>query len=167
MRIRTRWQTVTWSGLLLLGGFYVFGATNDLVADARSGIPTDHTGTFDAVAGTGWATTRHTTPGTAAYITLLERGYAVHELVFAILFLITLAIPYRRGQRWAWFACWTPTVANLGYALTFGVHDPAIRYRSLVALIALPALLLAHLTAFFGRRSVGAPRGGWRVSRPR
>jgi hypothetical protein len=150
---RPRWQTAAWVGLLLLGGFYVFGATNDLIADARTGIPTDHTGTFASVAGTGWDAARHGTPGTTAYITLLERGYALHELVFAILFLTILAIPFRHRQRWAWWACWTPTIANLGYALTFGAHDAAIGYRSLVALFALPLLLLAHIRAFFTRRT--------------
>jgi hypothetical protein len=150
----SRWLTAAWVGLLLLGGFYVFGSINDLLADGRTGLPADHTGTFASVAGTGWAAERHAAPGTAAYITLLERGYALHELVFAILFLTVLAIPFRRGQRWAWFACWTPVIANLGYALTFGAHDAAIGYRSLVALIALPVLLLVQVPAFFRRSHV-------------
>lgn len=168
MSIGTRWQTAAWIGLLLLGGFYIFGATNDLIADARVGIPTDHTGTFGSVAGTSWTTAQHATPGTTAYITLLERGYALHELVFAILFLTILAIPFRRRQRWAWFACWTPTIANLGYALTFGAQDPAIRYRSLIALIALPVLLLALVPAFFGRRPERpGPEPGFSVPSPR
>ncbi len=149
---RSRWLTAAWVGLLLLGGFYGLGAVNDLLADARTGLPADHTGTFTAVAGSGWATARHTAPGITAYITLLERGYALHELVYAILFLTILAIPFRHRHRWAWFACWTPTIANLGYALTFGTHDTTIGYRSLIALIALPLLLLAHIPAFFTRR---------------
>ena len=45
---RSRWLTAAWIGLLLFGGFYIFGATNDLLADARTGLPTDHTGTFTA-----------------------------------------------------------------------------------------------------------------------
>ena len=151
-RNRSRWLTAAWIGLLLLGGFYLFGATNDLLADARTGLPTDHTGTFAAVSGSSWATVRHNSPGVTAYVTLLERGYALHELVYAILFLTILAIPFRHRQRWAWFACWTPTIANAGYALSFGTHDTAIGYRSLIALIALPLLLLAHIPAFFGRR---------------
>jgi hypothetical protein len=148
---RSPWQTAAWIGLLLLGGLYLFGATNDLIADSRTGIPTDHIGTFTSIAGTNWDVAQHTASGATAYITLLERGYALHELVFAILFLTILAIPFRHRQRWAWFACWTPTIANLGYALTFGAHDTAIGYRSLIALIALPVLLLAHIPAFFIR----------------
>ncbi len=139
----TTLKNASWIGMLLLGGFYVFGATNDLIADARTGLPADHTGTFTAVTGTRWSTAQPTAP----YITLLERGYALHELVFAILFLIVLAIPFRQGRRWAWFACWAPTIGNVGYALTFGTHDTAIGYRSLIALVALPVLLLTHLLA--------------------
>jgi hypothetical protein len=147
MRI-SRLFTAAWVGLLLLAGLYLFGATNDLLADARTGLPTDHTGTFTAVTATTWSRTA----ATAGYITLLERGYALHELVFAILFLVILAIPFRQRHRWAWYACWTPTIANFGYALTFGTHDPTVGYRALIALIALPVLLLIHIPAFFIRR---------------
>jgi hypothetical protein len=52
-------------------------------------------------------------------------------------------------------ACRTPTIANVGYALSFGAHDTAIGYRSLIALIALPAMLLVHIPAF-----LLAPRSG-------
>ncbi|HKT02806.1 MAG TPA: hypothetical protein VJT31_25015 [Rugosimonospora sp.] len=149
----SRILTAAWIGLLLLAGLYLFGAANDLLADARTGLPTDHTGTFTAVTGTTWSRTAPT----AGYITLLERGYALHELVFALLFVVLLAVPFRRRNRWAWYACWTPTIANLGYALTFGAHDPAVGYRALVALIALPVLLLMHVPAFFARP--GQPRG--------
>ena len=61
-RHRTRWQTAAWVGLLLLGGFYLFGATNDLIADGRTGIPTDHTGTFTSMADIGWDAAQHTIP---------------------------------------------------------------------------------------------------------
>jgi hypothetical protein len=84
---------------------------------------------------------------------LLERGYAIHELMFAILFLLILAVPFRARQRWAWWTCWTITIANLGYALTFGAHDSKVLAYSMVALIGLPLLLLAHAREFFGTRA--------------
>lgn len=94
-------------------------------------------------------------PGTARYITLLERGYALHELTFALLFLLIVAIPFRHRQRWAWWAAWTPMIANLGYTLTFGVHDHTILTRSLIVDIALP-VLLAHIPLFFRRQPPGS-----------
>jgi hypothetical protein len=75
--------------------------------------------------------------------------YALHELTFALLFTLILVFPFRRLQRRAWWAAWLPVIAYLGYTLTFGAHDQAILTRSLVADIALPALLLAYIPASF------------------
>ncbi len=148
--IRTRgWSLVGLVLLVLLGGFYVFGVASDLISDAGHGIPVDHDGTYTALAGSGFDQTQATAPGVAGYITLLERGYALHELTFAVLFLVIVVIPFRRRQRWAWWTCWLLMIANLGYTLTFGVHDPTILTRSLIADIALPVLLLTHIPAFF------------------
>jgi hypothetical protein len=135
--------------MLLLGAFPALSSLLDLLADFRTGLPSDHAGTFMAVAGTHWSQAQASTPGTARYITLLERGYALHELTFALLFLLIVAIPFRRRQPWAWWAAWILMIANLGYSLTFGVHDHAILIRSLIVDIALPVVLLAHIPLFF------------------
>lgn len=149
---RTRgWALAGLILLLLLALVYVFGAVNDLVADARNSLPVDHDVTFTALTRTSFAQTQSTAPGVARYVTLLERGYALHELTFALLFIVLLVIPFRRRQRWAWWTAWLLMIANLGYTLTFGVHDATILGRSLVADIALPVLLLAHIPAFFPR----------------
>ena len=66
-----------------------------------------------------------TTRGIASYISVMERGYALHELTFALLFIVFLAVPFRRRQRWAWWVAWLPIIANLGYTFTFGAHDHA------------------------------------------
>jgi hypothetical protein len=71
-------------------------------------------------------------------------------LTFALLFIALIAIPFRRRQRWAWWAAWLPMIANLGYTFTFGVHDHTILARSLIADIVLPVLLIAHIPVFFG-----------------
>lgn len=141
------WQTASWIGLLLLGAFNLYAAAADLIADAGAGLPGDHTGTFTAVTGQTWVSFKAVQPGFAHYITLAERGYAMHELVFAILFLAIVAIPLRAGQRWAWWACWAVSIAYLGYTLTFGIHDHTILARSLIGVIALPILLLAQIPA--------------------
>jgi hypothetical protein len=148
---RSWWLTAAWAGLLLFGAFNMFAAVMDLVATAGSGLPSDHTSTFAKVAGTTWSTVKAAQPGTARYVTLLERGYALHELTFAILFLAIVAVPFRARQRWSWWTCWALLIAYAGYALTFGAHDPAILPRSLIGLVGLPVLLLVHLPAFFHR----------------
>jgi hypothetical protein len=160
-RLPTRgWPLAGLTLLLLLALFYVYGAVNDLVADAGQGLPGDHRGTFSALTGTNFAHIKVTTPGIANYLTLLERGYALHELTFAFLFIALLMIPFRRRQRWAWWAAWILMIANLGYTFTFGIHDSTVLGRSLIADIALPVLLLAHIPAFFGRHPKGRSRFG-------
>ena len=149
--------TIAWALLLVLGAFYLFAPISDLAADARAGIPSDHGGTFATVAGVPWETARQTAAGPTRYVTLLEVAYAVHELVFGILFIIIVAIPFRQRQRWAWWAGWAPMLANITYSLTFGRHDAMILYRSLIADIALPILLLIHIPAFFRSAKVTAP----------
>jgi hypothetical protein len=152
-RAAPRYLQVAWILLLVLGAFFLFAALSDLAADARVGLPSDHLGAFATLAGHPWSAVRATSPGVTKYITMLEVAYAVHELVFGILFLAVLAIPFRRGARWAWWACWAVMFANITYALTFGAHDTTIFARSLIALIGLPVLLLVSAPAFFGRHA--------------
>lgn len=104
-----------------------------------------------------WDAAKRSAHGTTQYITLLEVAYAFHELVFALLYLIIVAIPFRRGMRWAWWACWVVEIANLAYLFTFGRHDSTIFARALVAAVALPVLpvlLLAAAPGFLGRWTV-------------
>jgi hypothetical protein len=150
----SRGWTVAWILLLLLGAFNAFASVSDLLATRGSGLPSDHTGSFQRLSGTNWTTLKAGQPGTAHYITVLERGYALHELTFAVLFLAIVAIPFRARRRWAWWACWAVLIAYLGYALTFGAHDPAIAPRAWGASAALVVLLLVHIPEFF---SASAP----------
>jgi len=145
-----RWFTAAWILLALIGLFNVFASVNDFVATKNAGLPSDHTGTFGKLSGTTWAGFKAAHSGAASYISLLERGYALHELTFAILFL-AIAIPFRARQRWAWWTCWALLIAYLGYVLTFGAHDSAILPRSLIGAIGLPVLLIVSAPAFFRR----------------
>lgn len=77
----------------------------------------------------------------------------MHELVFGLLFLLIVAIPFRRRARWAWGACWIPMLANLTYTFTIAHFSTMTLIYSLIADIALPILLLVHIPAFFGKAS--------------
>lgn len=147
-----RWFTTALVLLALIGAFNIFASVNDLISTDSSGLPSDHTGAFAKLSGATWTSFRSAHSGAASYVSLLERGYALHELTFAILFLAILAFPFRARQRWAWFTCWALLIAYLGYTLTFGAHDSAILPRSLIGAIGLPVLLLVSAPAFFGSR---------------
>lgn len=146
-----RYLLVAWILLLLLGGLFLFGSLSDLVADVRVGLPSDHLEAFRALAGMTWASAQQTASGVTRYVTTLEIAYAVHELVFGLLFLIIVAIPFRRRARWAWWACWVPMLANLTYTFTIAHFSTTALAYSLVADVALPILLLLHVPAFFGK----------------
>jgi len=141
---------VTWILLLLLGAFFLFASVSDLVADARTGLPSDHLEAFHTIAGVPWTSAKLSSPKLTQYVTLLEVTYAVHELVFGLLFLIIVAIPFRRRTRWAWWACWIPLLANLTYTFAIAHYSTTTLGYSLIADVALPALLLLHVPAFFG-----------------
>jgi hypothetical protein len=150
---QSRFQLVAWILLLLLGVFFLFAALSDLAADARAGLPSDHLEAFHTLAGMTWATAQQTSPAITHFVTLLEVTYAVHELVFGLLFLLIVAIPFRRRARWAWWACWIPMLANLTYTFAIAHASSTTLLYSLIADIALPILLLVHIPAFFGRAS--------------
>lgn len=87
--------------------------------------------------------------GPARYIRQLEYGYALHELTFALLFLVLVAFPVRTGQRWAWLACRLILIATVGYTLTFAHYSGKTLAYSLIPDIAIPVFLLAQAPRFW------------------
>ena len=144
-----RYLLVAWILLLLLGVLFLFASLSDLIADARTGLPSDHLEAFRVITGVTWNSAKLSSPKITQYVTLLEVTYAVHELVFGLLFLIIVAIPFRRRTRWAWWACWVPMLANLTYTFTIAHYSTTTLIYSLIADVALPVLLLLHIPAFF------------------
>jgi hypothetical protein len=109
-----------------------------LAADARTGLPSDHLEAFHTIAGVTWTSAKLSSPKITQYVTLLEVTYAVHELVFGLLFIIIVAIPFRRRARWAWWACWVPMLANLTYTFAIAHYSTTTLVYSLIAVVALP-----------------------------
>jgi hypothetical protein len=148
---------IGWIGLTLVGALMVFAVASDLAADHKTGIPSDHVGTFSKLAGQPFAAVASSSPGVARYVTTLEVGYALHELTFALLFLVLVLVPVRRGRAWGWWACWAVMIANIGYTATFGAHDPTILTRSLAADVAVPVFLLLCAPRALGRGQMAGP----------
>ncbi len=142
---------IAWILLLLLGAFFLFASVSDLIADARTGLPSDHLEAFHTITGMTWNSAKLLSPRITQYVTLLEVTYTVHELVFGLLFLIIVAIPFRQRSRWAWWACWIPMLANLTYTFAIAHYSTTTLVYSLIADIALPVLLLLYVPAFFGK----------------
>lgn len=149
------WYRVTWLLLLILALFTVVFPLLDIAGTARSGMPSDHTAAYRALAGTGFPGIQPAGP--TRYIRRLEYGYALHELAFALLFAVIVAIPLRTGQRWAWLACWPSLIATIGYTVTLArFRTPTLTY-SLIPDVAIPVLLLAQAPRFWGRDAQAVP----------
>ena len=146
-----RYLLVAWILLLLLGAVFLFGPLSNLLADGRSGLPFDHLDAFSAISGMDWSSAKLSSSGITHFITSLEIAYSVHELVFGLLFLIIVVIPFRRRARWAWWACWVPMLANLTFTFTLGHYSTTTLVYSLIIDVALPILLLLHIPAFFSK----------------
>lgn len=144
-----RYLQVAWILLLLLGVLFVLASLLDLVSDARIGIPSDHLTAFQTITGLAWTNAKSSTTPITHFVTSLEVAYAVHELVFGLLFLLIVAIPFRRRARWSWWACWIPMLTNLTYTFTIAHYSSTTLVYSLIPDIALPVLLLVHIPAFF------------------
>ena len=148
-----RYLQVAWILLLLLGVLFVLASVLDLVSDAKIGIPSDHLAAFQAITGISWMSARSSAAFITHFVTSLEVAYAVHELVFGLLFLLIVAIPFRRRARWSWWACWIPMLTNLTYTFTIAHYSSNTLVYSLIPDIALPILLLVHIPVFFGSSS--------------
>ncbi|MGI5508160.1 MULTISPECIES: hypothetical protein [unclassified Streptomyces] len=152
-------RSIAWIGLTVIGLFLLMAPIMDILSDRSHGLPTDHAPVFTKLAGASFNTVKGSAPGAAHYITTLEYGYALHELTFALLFLVIVLVPFRRGERWAWFACWFVLIAAIGYTATIADHDSTLLARSLIADIAVPVLLLLSARAFLGAATEGKRQG--------
>ena len=138
-------QRVAWAVLLVIGGIGLFAPIADLQGDRTAGIGADHAAVFRSIAGQPWSAAGAAEPGVARYVTALEHADAYHEAAFAVLFLLLIAIPLRRGERWAWWSAWVAVAMQAGYLATFGWHTPLllIRGSGLLAVTAIALILLA------------------------
>lgn len=148
---RHPWYLATWLLLVVLAVLTILFPVLDLVGITRSGLPSDHEAAYRALAGQAFPGVHAS--GVARYIRQLELGYALHELTFALFFLVIVAIPFRGGRRWAWWACWISLIATVGYAVTFARYSSTTLAYSLVPVVGIPLLLLAQAPRFFGNRA--------------
>ncbi|WP_277210570.1 hypothetical protein [Isoptericola croceus] len=148
------WQRRSWIFLIVLAAVIVLFGVGDIIfaMDADEAIAQGITGMTVAEIET-------LSGPVAALINVLVRAGGAQLLVLGIVWCTILAIPFRRGERWAWYVMWTFPLWALGVAVHFLFVDlqpdaptppPAISGWVFFALCA--AVLLA------GRPSVDADR---------
>ena len=122
---RHSWQILL--GLVLVIG--LFG-----VGDAILGIEADPA-IPEAVTGMTPAEIETRSQPLATMIDLQVRSGGLHLILLAMLWAVILWIPFRQGERWAWYAMWTFPLWALAVAVAFlfvdlqpdaGLPPPAI-----------------------------------------
>lgn len=146
--VRHGWKFLL--GLVVVIG--LFGIGDLLIGlDADSAIP-------EGVTGMSPAELKESSPDIARLADLQVRAGGIQLIVIATMWTLVLLIPFRRGERWAWWSMWTFPAWALAVAASFLFVDlqpdrpippPAISGWVFFALTAL--LLLVARRGFHSR----------------
>lgn len=149
-----RLQRLAWIVLAITGlPFVLSGISALLFGLSASDTPVGLPGGPDAVANTTGVPWDEVIEGDETAITLLRGVSRVAGLAFLALgiLVVTMAsIPFRRGERWAWFALWVVPVFMLGLLLHERKGD-FVAMPAILLVLSLAALLLPSRT-FFAER---------------
>ncbi|HKE84229.1 MAG TPA: hypothetical protein VKB50_10755 [Vicinamibacterales bacterium] len=102
-------------------GLLAWGAMAALAPDrlpGPGGVPILPAGYEGFTAGS-WQELAHASPRTAGYVTLLFRLYGAYIVAFGLLALAITAVPFRHGERWAWWALLVGNTLAYGAAMTY------------------------------------------------
>lgn len=143
---RRRFEKLGWALLAVTGlPFLLFGVTALLFGLSLSDFPVGLPGGPDAVRSTTSLTWDEVVSQEAAAMTLLRgvsRVAGLAFLGFGILVIVVASVPYRRGERWAWFVLWAVPAFMVGLLIheLVGdfVHMPAMLLALSVAGLVLP-----------------------------
>jgi hypothetical protein len=107
--VRHGWKFLL--GLVIVIGLFGIG---DVIRglDADPAIP-------EGVAGLTPDEIRETSPSLALLVDLGVRAGGIHLIVIGVLWTMIVLVPYRRGERWSWYAMWTFPVWSLAVAVSF------------------------------------------------
>jgi hypothetical protein len=128
--------------LLAAGAFFAIGGAFDVLADSRGNLPSDHTGTFQAVAHMSWQHARLVSHPITRYITRAEAAYSAFQVLFGVMLLVLVVIPLRRGERWAWSCCWLLIPGFAAFGVVYGQHDSGNLWAAVVAAVIAAAALI-------------------------
>lgn len=117
--------------------------------------------TFERITGVSWAEAQGSLPGMAQYVSITIQSEAQFQIGFLIFLIAVAAGPYRKGERWAWYAMWVVPILlitlGLRVALAGGMGWTLIAFE---LVIALGALLLPYRMFFPHGQDKDALEGG-------
>ena len=100
-------------------------------------------------------------PGMDAYVSGLARQLGNFMVAMGVLLMAIAAVPFRRGERWAWYACWImPVLVIVQLTNSFAIYDFAsggfLWQLDVAALLFVLAGLLLPYRKFFPRSQAAA-----------
>jgi|GEM_PF-1127418 hypothetical protein len=138
------------AGLLAWGAMAAIAPERLPGPDATLILPAE----YEGVTHHTWSELMATSPLTAEFITILFRVYGAYIVAFGVLALSIAAIPFRRGESWAWWALLIGNTIAYSSAMLYDRAVGAIGPLELSEYLGLGAIYLAlAITApFFGAR---------------
>lgn len=100
-------------------------------------------------------------PGMDAYVSGLARQLGNFMIAMGVLLTAVAAVPFRRGERWAWYACLImPVLVFIQLANSFAIYDFAsggsLWQLDLASLVVVLAGLLMPYRKFFPKAQIAA-----------
>ena len=122
-----------------------------LVADAGIALygvlavatPSLLTAGYERYTGASWASLVAQAPETAAYLLLVYRMVGGLNVALGITLIAIIVGPFRRGERWAWFALLIGNLLGFGVPMTYDQITGAIGFFEILEFVAIAAVLLA------------------------
>ena len=143
---RFAWVAMLVIGVVLLGLSLAFA----------SGVPPEAE-TFERITGMTFEEMQTALPGVAHYIVLEGQGQSIYRAAFAITLIGIAAVPFRNGEKWAWFVLWAvPAQISLILAIVLiegGMASPILAIFLVVAF----GSLLVPFRKFFPKESADRP----------
>ena len=150
-----RWfQRYAWLLLFAVGlPFVVFGVSALFFGLSLTNSPVGIPGGPDAVrslTGVTWADTLAESSATVTLLRGISRVSGLAFLGFAVFVMVVASVPYRGGQRWAWFALWVVPAFMVGLLL-HELEGDFVQMPVILLVLSLLGLLVPYRRFFPGR----------------
>jgi len=157
---RARWRRFAWISIVVSdAGFLLWGAMAALLPQyllGPGGKPILAAG-YEGFTHGSWTELVATSPQTVAFMTMIFRLFGTLCAVFGFLAVLIAAKPFRRGERWAWWALLVGNTFAYGAPMTYDRLVHAIGPFEMTEYLGIALVYLAlAVTAPFLRRAEGA-----------
>jgi hypothetical protein len=103
---------------------------------------------YERYSGTSWASLVAQAPETAAYLLVVYRMVGGLNVALGFTLIAIIVGPFRRGDRWAWFAVLCGNLLGFGVPMTYDQITGAIGFFEILEYVAIAAVLVALVIAW-------------------